>query len=340
MLHVLPHPGGGGETYVDALSRLEGYRFERTYLARSASPNAWVLPRAAGVVRRARRTDLVHVHGEIASALSLPALATRPSVVTLHGLHLWRRTSGAARAAGGANLRLLLRAASRTICVSQAEYDEVSGFAGGRAVVIRNGVEPLPPVTDAERADARARFRVDGPATVGAWIGSLDDRKDPLTPIAAAKASPGVTLLIAGDGPLRAAVEQEAAASVRVLGFQRDVRAVLAAADFFVLSSRREGLSFAVLEAMSLGLVPLVSDAPGNPEAVGDAGIVVPFGSREAFAEAFARLAAGADERRALGERARERVQTEFRADEMRRRTREVYEQVLAERASPRRRRA
>ena len=38
VLHVLPHPGGGGETYVDALEEMEGYRFERAYLVAPAEP--------------------------------------------------------------------------------------------------------------------------------------------------------------------------------------------------------------------------------------------------------------------------------------------------------------
>jgi glycosyltransferase involved in cell wall biosynthesis len=133
-----------------------------------------------------------------------------------------------------------------------------------------------------------------------------------------------VALLVAGEGPLRAEVEGAATRPIHVLGFQHDVRPVLAAADFFVLSSEREGLSFAVLEAMSLGLVPVVSDVPGNPEAVGDSGIVVPFGDRRAFAEAFGRVARG----EASGERARARVLSDFRADEMIRRTGELYDEL------------
>jgi glycosyltransferase involved in cell wall biosynthesis len=334
VLHVLPHPGGGGETYVDALSRMEGYRFERAYLASAASPEPRVLLRAAGIVSRARAHDVLHVHGEVAGALCLPALATRASVVTLHGLHLLRRLTGARRAAAAASLRLVLRAADRTICVSQAELDELAGLARGRALVIRNGVEPASPVTKVERIQARARYGIDGSATVGAWIGSLDERKDPLTPIEAAKDA-GVALLVAGDGPLRGQAERAATSSVHVLGFQREVRPVLAASDFFVLSSLREGLSFAVLEAMSLGLVPVVSDAPGNPEAVGDAGIVVPFGDRPAFAEAFALLARDEEGRRAFGQRAKERVLSDFRADEMLRRTRELYDEVARRRTRP-----
>ena len=74
VLHVLPHPGGGGETYVDALAVMDGYRFERAYLASSSSPvgaRASILRNALRVQRSARSFDLVHVVGEVASALCL-----------------------------------------------------------------------------------------------------------------------------------------------------------------------------------------------------------------------------------------------------------------------------
>ena len=63
---------------------------------------------------------------------------------------------------------------------------------------------------------------------------------------------------------------------------------LLAAADAFVMPSEREGLSLAVLEAMGRGLPVVVSDGAGNPEAVGDAGIVVPLGDVSALAAALA----------------------------------------------------
>src|SRR5262245_6148035 len=97
VLHVLPHPGGGGERYVELLDAMPGYRFKRAYLAPGASSTARVLAGAVRISTHARSFDLVHIHGEVASALCLPALATCPAVVTLHGLHLVRRLSGVRR---------------------------------------------------------------------------------------------------------------------------------------------------------------------------------------------------------------------------------------------------
>ena len=345
VLHVLPHPGGGGETYVDLLSRMDGYRFERAFICPSQeSSHRFVdalraLPRAGfGALRGA---DLLHVHGELASALLLPVIAARRSVVTLHGLHVLRRSSGAKRGAAELNLRLLVHAATRTICVAEAERDALLEVAGPglapRLAVIHNGVEPIMPAGAPERAATRARYGLPPEAVVGVYAASLDPHKDPLAAaraaVEAAQGGAPLVLLIAGQGPLLSELERfvETAGNgtVRLIGQQAEMLPILAAADFFVLPSWREGFSFSLLEAMSLGLAPVVSDAPGNPEAVGEAGIVVRRGDVAGYAAAFRRLLEDKAERVALGQRARERVAQLFTAEQMITQTRRVYDEVL-----------
>ena len=345
VLHVLPHPGGGGETYVDSISSLDGYQFERMFLAEGPSPRGAVgaiLARAAEAQLAARRHDLLHVHGEVAAALLLPTLALRPSVLTLHGLNLVRRLSGGRRTAAELNLRLVLRAATRTICVTQAEHDEVVAAAGHgaglRSVVIHNGVTLPPPTTAPGRTAARAGLGLPDDAVVGLWVGGLEEHKDPRTALSAfsvaARDEPRLRLLIAGDGPLRAELELElrrnAADAAQLLGFRTDVATLLAASDFFVLTSLHEGLSYSLLEAMAAGLAPVVSDHPGNVEAAGDAGITVACGDVAGFAAAFRRLAADEAVRHALGARARTRAAERFGIAEMTHRTGLLYDKVLA----------
>ncbi len=238
------------------------------------------------------------------------------------------------------NLRLVLRAASRTICVAEAECSDVLAVTGphaaARLAVIHNGVDPVEPLRPEERAGARASLGVAADAVVGVYLGSLDAHKDPLVVARAAVevAAGGApfVLLVAGEGPLSSELERLARGSeaLRLLGHRSDVRTVLGAADLFVLPSLREGFSFALLEAMALGLAPVVSDAPGNPEAVGDAGIVVLRGDAGGFATAFRRLAGDEPGRQALGRQARERATAAFNASEMIRRTRELYDEVLS----------
>jgi glycosyltransferase involved in cell wall biosynthesis len=333
VLHVLPHPGGGGETYVDILGDLPGYHADRVHLAHSPRPRPHELLRGVGgAFRHASGHDLLHVHGEVAGGLCLPLLATRPSVVTLHGLNLVRRLSGPRGTVAALNLRAVLRAADRTICVSESEREELVRAVGPgvarRAVVIRNGVRLATRAGEDERAETRRTLGIAESEVVGIWVGSLEEHKDPLAAVRAAQEA-SVTLLVVGDGLLRPLVERAADERVHVLGQRSDVPRLLAAADLYVLTSRREGLSLSLLEAMAHGLPVVVSDLPENVEAIGDAGICV-RPDDGSFAAALRRLAADASERADVGARAAQRVSRFFGAAEMARRTRYVYDEVLA----------
>jgi glycosyltransferase involved in cell wall biosynthesis len=331
VLHVLPHPGGGGETYVHALEGMPGYRFSRVHLARDPRPS--VVQLARGVARTYRHAwghDLLHVHGEVAAALFLPLLAARPSVVTLHGLHLVRRVRGPRKRGAALSLRAVLRAADRTICVGQAEHDVLANVVGRaaarRAAVVRNGVRRSAGASGAERADVRRKLGVAYSDPLAIWVGSLDERKDPLTAVRAAERAE-VALLVVGDGPLRAQVEQSAEGHAHVLGRRDDVPRLLASSDVFVSTAAREGLAFSLLEAMAAGLPSVVSELPENLEAIGDAGVA--YSGEQDLVAALRRLADEPDERAALGERARHRVAELFSADEMIGRTRSCYDDVL-----------
>jgi glycosyltransferase involved in cell wall biosynthesis len=334
VLHVLPHAGGGGDTYVDVLDEMPGYAFRRAYVAPRRKPRAGQVARGLLDLRRlVRGYDLLHVHGEATAGLFLPLLAVRRSVVTLHGLHLLRRVSGPRRTVAAFNLRGILRAASRTICVSNTEREQlaavVSEKAMRRTVVVHNGARPADESIGADRARVRRGLGLDQGEPVGIWVGSLDERRDPLAVVRAAERT-STTVLFVGEGPLRADVERAASARARVLGQREDVPQLLAAADFFVLMSQREGFSFALLEAMAQGLPAIVAAVAENVEAVGDSGIAVPYGDEEAIAVAIRRLVDNAEERRDLGAHARERTANLFSADAMIARTRAVYDDVLA----------
>jgi glycosyltransferase involved in cell wall biosynthesis len=337
VLHVLPHRGGGGETYVDVLDGMRGYRFTRVYVAPARSRSAPELAHGvAQVWRHVRAHDLLHVHGEAAAGLFLPLLAARPSLLTLHGLHLLRRSAGLGRVVAGGNVRLVTSAASRTICVSRAEHSLLVSAVGERATararVVHNGVALPDPVAESERRAVRADLGLAASEPLGIWVGSLDERRDPAS-VARAAERAGVTVVFAGEGVLRPQVERVARDRVRLLGLRRDVPRLLAAADFFVLMSNREGFSFALLEAMAHGLATVVADVPENVEAIADSGLAVRYGDEAEIAGALRRLADNAEERAALGLRARERVGELFSAEGMVERTRALYDEVLGERS-------
>ncbi len=327
VLHVLPHRGGGAETHIDLLERLPGYAHERVALStgRTSPQGAVSIPRTwPTILRAARASDLVNVHGDLPAMLSLPMLRARPSLWTTHGLHLSRRSHGVRGAVVRRWLAAAIRAAELTVCTSEAERDELAPLRAGRLEVVRNGIEAPAPV---DRAAIRAELGLRGGDVAVLYVGQLEARKDPLLAVRAAASIPNAAMLVAGDGPQR---DELAGAGARMLGFRRDPERVLAAADVFVMPSRHEGLSFAVLEAMAVGVACVVSDGPGNPEAVGDAGVVVPAGDEAALRAAIARLVADPAERERLAAAARARAAAEFSVARFLERMGALYAEALA----------
>jgi glycosyltransferase involved in cell wall biosynthesis len=138
-----------------------------------------------------------------------------------------------------------------------------------------------------------------------------------------------------GDGRERAqalADELGLADAVVFAGIRRDVPAILAASDVFVMSSLWEGLGLVFLEAMATGLPVLASDVSAVPEVVvdGETGVLVPPADAAALSAGFTRLAADPALRQALGESGRARVAEVFGIERMVDETLAIYAEVVA----------
>jgi len=341
VLHVLPHRGGGAETYIDLLERLPGYQHLRFPLSSTRRRLAGV-PSVAARLGRARRlaagADIVHLHGDMAAMLAARALRGRPLVITSHGLHRLRRSTGLAGIVVRRRLAAAVAASARTICIAADEERDLRAALPpalhGRLVLVPNGV-PLPdPVGEEQRRRARAELGLGAEDVVALFVGRLEERKDPLGAIEAVERARGagaaLIVLLAGSGPLEAAVRARQGPGVRALGHRDDLDRLYAAADLFLLPSHREGMSFALLEAMAHGLAPLVADGTGNRETVGAAGFVFAPGDVAALAARLAELAGDGERRRALGAAARERVARELSLERFLEGTRAQYEAALA----------
>jgi glycosyltransferase involved in cell wall biosynthesis len=169
------------------------------------------------------------------------------------------------------------------------------GWPAARVAVVGNGC-PVPPAP--RRGWVRPELGLPDGAVLLACVGTLIPRKGydvllrAVGPLLAGR--PERHLLVVGDGPDRAALEALAAdqgvrAQVRFLGLRNDAAALVADADLFVLASRAEGLSFALLEALAAA-VPVVATAVGDHRAVvtPETGLLVPPGDAEALRAAVA----------------------------------------------------
>ncbi len=343
VLHVLPHPGGGAETYIDLLEGLEGYSHRRVALSPTRQrlrgiPS--VISRRREIKRLAGGADVVHVHGDMAAMIAAPGLRDRPLVFTTHGLHRLRRSTGLSGRLVRRRLRAAVEASTRTICIAGDERDDLAAALPPslheRLVVVANGV-PVPAAAEpGQRERARSALGLADDDVGALFVGQLEERKDPLGAIdaveSARRSGAKLVLVIAGGGPLEEQVSARSGPAVRALGHRDDLGDLYGAADVFLLPSHREGMSFALLEAMAHGLAPVVADGTGNAETVGEAGVVFPAGDLEALSAQLAGLAAGPGARARLGAAARERIRTDLSLERFLDGTREQYEAARMER--------
>ena len=119
---------------------------------------------------------------------------------------------------------------------------------------------------------------------------------------------------------------------VHLVPFRKDVPDLLAQSDIFVLSSRREGHPFVLLEAMACGCPVVATRCGGVEETVveGETGFTVPLGDVQALAAVLAALATDGDLRRRFGEAGFRRVRQQFAAPRMVDALQDTYAEVLA----------
>ena len=177
----------------------------------------------------------------------------------------------------------------RVVCVCQAVLESHvrrMPWAARRFVTVANGISPAPHTRP--RDTVRQELGIDPGARMALTVGSLTPAKAQQVLLEAfagvAARVPEASLLIAGEGALRPALEAEIARRglerrVRLLGARGDTAELMEACDVFTLSSVREGLPVTVLEAMRAGRPVVASDAGGIREAVedGSSGRVVPM---------------------------------------------------------------
>lgn len=190
-----------------------------------------------------------------------------------------------------------------TIVIAPSQYLKsiiVSwGVSAARVQVIYSALSPLTP-TETPQA-TKQQYNVTGPLIVTAarlvpWKGIVAL----VTVVKRLRESfPDVTLVIAGDGPERALLEQhietsDVTDSVRLLGSvdKTKLANLKQAADLFVLNTAYEGLSHELLEVMALGTPIVTTPAGGNTELLSDqdTALLVPFNDEAAMQAAIKQI--------------------------------------------------
>lgn len=205
-----------------------------------------------------------------------------------------------------------------------------------RCVTINNGIQ----IPGPEMVGPQKSVSDHSKAAVIGWVGRMVPVKGLSTlleAVAEMTCTPSPTLLLIGDGPERASLEQLAkllgiSARVRFLGFVENTRPFYKQMDLFALPSHHEGIPMALLEALGSGLPVVASSVGGIPHVIGTGGVGVLIDSRSpsVWAKALTELLKDRGKMQAIGECARNHIQANFSVEGMASRYLAIYESTNA----------
>jgi glycosyltransferase involved in cell wall biosynthesis len=284
---------------------------------------------------RADHYDLVHAHWVVPAGFmsSGPArAAVKPLVISLHGSDV----AGAERSAlaGRAARRAFQAAHAVTACSSDLRDRALRlGAPAGSTSIVPYGVDSDffgsgNDRDDGRLASMRHRLGARPSQVLVVAVGRLVEKKGFSYLIEAIRGTNGLHLAIIGDGDLQNALQEQSEAMralVTLAGrFSRcEVRDALRCADIVAVpsivdsSGNVDGLPNTLLEAMAAGKAIVASRVAGIPDVLTDGaeGILVPQRDSRSIQKALTHLVADASWRRALGERAAQRVQRDLTWD-------------------------
>ena len=293
------------------------------------------------LIRRVK-PDLVHTHG----ALSGRIAAKRCHVPVVYSRHSAFPVPAKLKYPPGRWVNKLLNEhyADHIIAVSPATRDNLTegGISPKKITVVMNGVAPVSPISDGEKAALRRSLGLEPDVFTFGILARIEDYKGHLYLVYAAKllkdrGYSNFRILVAGTGAFeeevtRAVTEMGVEDVVQMLGFRSDAAALLNILDVQLNASYgTEATSMALLEGMSLGLPTIASDYGGNPFVItsGQNGLLFPSKDSAALADAMAELMDHPEEVAIMREKALETYQSRFTGEVFARNTEQIYENVM-----------
>ncbi len=238
--------------------------------------------------------------------------------------------------------RFLSRVSDKVVAVSETVKHDIlkyDGLSEDKVTVIYNGIDTAR-FSHINGNIIRKELKVPFDVPIIGTIGRLTFQKGIKYLIEAVslvkKRFSKIILIIVGDGPIKDELQNYANTldlneNVIFTGFRRDIPALLAAMDIFVLPSLWEGLPNALIEAMASGKPVIATDILPIREIMNSekVGILIPPQNSNAIADSIEFLFHNKDLAETMGNNARERAFSDFNIQTTVNRYTKLFEKIL-----------
>jgi glycosyltransferase involved in cell wall biosynthesis len=289
---------------------------------------------------RRERVEIWHGHDYKSNALGLLLRRFWPMrlVTTVHGwVKQTRRTPLYYKID-----ELCLPRYEAVICVSQDLYERclACGVPSQRCLLVENAIDTHDYLRQVGTEEAKKGLGLKpGSCLIGA-VGRLSDEKGFDVLIRATHqlltAGAPVELVIIGEGDAKERLQALISAlgcedRIHLLGYRADTKDLYSAMDIFALSSLREGLPNALLEAMAMEVPVVATRVAGIPQLIQDGhnGLLVQASSVDELTEALARLVANPSLRIRLHQAARRVIENRYSFAARMEKIRALYDDLL-----------
>ncbi len=243
---------------------------EEVFITPIADDPVWRSIQLTAEVARLHQIDILHAHMPKAHVLAGLAgcLIHKPVVATIHGMDVTSHELGINRATG-----------SHLITNCQEAYTQAlaMGVPAGRVALVRNGVDTEVFTSGRSGDELRRQIKVSKGTQLVGFVGRLEHEKGPDLFLRAAEyvhhVRPDVHFVIVGEGSMREHLDtmctnMRLEEHVHFAGWLAETEEVYPALDLLVHTSRSDGTSLVLLEAMSCGCPTIGLAVGGIPEII------------------------------------------------------------------------
>lgn len=215
--------------------------------------------------------DIIHTHGIVTTTIVGSSKINAYKITTIHNniYEDYSYTYGKLKGKIFANIHLhVLKKFDQVVCCSKTSY-EIIKHKFKNIDYIRNGIEcNYDFKNEVVRKQIRKDLKIPIENIVYIYVGQLNKRKRVIELVNLFNKSlkENENLIIVGTGPFIDDIKKIACDKIKIVGFKNNVYDYFCAADIYTSNSSSEGFSISIIEALSSGLLLLLSDIPSHIE--------------------------------------------------------------------------